>query len=444
MEKKQLYVPFRILVILVVITLSAACGGGDRETPIPFLMTPVSQDEPMVLGDEQVIYSAIFEWERATYNDLLEAFEEANPGIRVELVSINEILGFDPMGGRDWPSDAESRLLSAADVVNLIVSPETIREGLVRDLAPFIEAEPDLHLDDFYTGTLESYQWDGGIWALPTDVNFPLIFFDKDAFDEAGVPYPEMGWSWDDFVATAKTLTTREMDQAPRWGFVQSWPGHLPFIEGRVGPLIDNTTDPPTVRFDQPEVIEAVRWYTDLYRAHGIVPYLKPAGPTAGLSPSPEQSLIDDGQAAMWPDHFTTWQWHNEQRNVGVVPYPVDAPDSRTTPVWTPGLSMSASAIHPDAAWSWINYLSQQVATDLGRQSLPARRSVAKASGFWDDLDEELAGALRYAMNHSYEAPQAPGYKAFSDAVEVIIRGEKSAEDALAGAQGWAEAQQRR
>ena len=37
------------------------------------------------------------------------------------------------------------------------------------------------------------------------------MYFNKDAFDEAGLDYPEAGWSWEDLLATAQALTQREV-----------------------------------------------------------------------------------------------------------------------------------------------------------------------------------------------------------------------------------------
>ncbi|MDY6876225.1 MAG: extracellular solute-binding protein [Chloroflexota bacterium] len=418
-----------LLVIVTLGLLLTTCGGDGEETPA-------------AEGERGTIRFAVYDWEQATYDDLIEAFEEANPGLHVQLVSINETLGLAPMGAIEWPDDAELRLVSAADVVNIGVSRRTVQEGLVRDLTPFIKADPNFHPEDFYPNILENYQWDGGVWALPTTASFQLIFYDKDAFDEAGEPYPELGWTWHDFLAKARALTAREGDKVTRWGFVQSWPSPWPFIEGRVGPLVDDTTDPPTPRFDQPEVIEAVRWYADLYLREQVTPYFEPPGETEGPAMSEGQKLIDKGQAAMWPEVSAMWWWRNEQGNVGVAPYPGDTPDARTTPIWTRSLSMSAGTTQPDAAWRWLNFLSRQPIESLGPmvQSLPPRRSVAETSGFWDNLDEELAGALRYAIDHSYVMHWTTGQGVLSDAMETILSGEESVEEALAEAQVQAKA----
>jgi ABC-type glycerol-3-phosphate transport system substrate-binding protein len=104
---------------------------------------------------------------------------------------------------------------------------------------------------------------------------------------------------------------------------------------------------------------------------------------------------------------------------------------------------MSAGTTHPDAAWRWMDFLSRQ--GDPAQESpvpwLPARRSAAEASGFWETVDEELAAALRYAIEHSYTTGEGPGYEAFLGAIEAILEEEKPVEAALAEAQAQAQAE---
>jgi multiple sugar transport system substrate-binding protein len=431
--------------------LVAACGGDGGETPVaeqataaPAATLPPVATVPPTAEEAQekvAIRFAIFDWDQGTYGDLIDAFEEENPGIEVQVVSINEVLDMGELLNFEWPDDAERRLAAAADVLAMEASAQTVEEGLIRDLTPFIEADARFQPDDFFPHTLETYQWEGGTWSLPTTLNFQLIFFDKEAFDAAGEPYPEAGWSWDDLLAKASALTLREGDLVTRWGLVAPTSDQWTLIESRVGPLVDESTEPPTPRFDEAEVIDAVRWLTNLHLREEVMPYFAP-GDEGDILPE-AQTLIDEGQAAMWPQIDVVWWWRNQQGNVGVVPFPVDDPGDQSTPSFTSGLSMSAGTTQPAAAWQFLDFLNRQAvgSLGLGTQSLPARRSVAESSGYWDAVDQELAAALRYALEHSHGQPGSRvGYGAFNDALQAIIEGEESVEDALADVQAQAEA----
>ena len=139
-------------------------------------------------------------------------------------------------------------------------------------------------------------------------------------------------------------MTIREGGEVTRWGFIP--PNSLQFelssIEGRVGAVVDQTSDPPTPRFDQPEVAEAVRWYTDLFLKEEVVPYFDPSDEEEESLVSEEQALVEGGQAVMWNDWSATWALRKQQGNRGIVPYPVDAPESGTTLIVTLGPWMSS------------------------------------------------------------------------------------------------------
>jgi multiple sugar transport system substrate-binding protein len=433
-----------LFILCVVLMLLSACGGTASVEPPPptdIPTAPVAEQEQA--RDRVTVRFAAFDWELPRYEDLIEAFEEENPDVKIQVVSANEVLGISLTGDLEYPEDAARRLASAADVVSGSASRQDVEEGLVYDLTPLIESDPNFQADDFYPNTLETQQWDGGTWGLPTSVTFYLIFFNKDAFDEAGVAYPEPGWSWDDLAAKAQTLTARDGDEVARWGFVAPSGSHTLLIESRVGPLVDDTTEPPTPRFEEAEVLDAVRWYADLFLEEQSAPYIEPLDEDADALALPEEyTLIERGQAAMWAEADTTWALRQMQGNVGAVPFPVDTPAARTTPFWTENLSLSAGTAQPQAAWRFMDYLSRQMMGNLGlgTNPLPARRSVVETQGFWNDLDEEQAETLRYALDHSFRQQWTEGYSAFSDAMNAILSGEKSAEDALAEAQAQAEA----
>jgi multiple sugar transport system substrate-binding protein len=437
-----------LMVLWIAAMMLVACGGSPAtDTPaptnIPPTVTPLQEQPPEPEGESVTIRFTVFDWERSLYEDLIGAFEEANPDIDVQIVSANEVLGLQGLTDFDFPDDAFRRLVSAADVVAQSASREQVQEGLVRDLTPFIEADPNFQSSDFYANALERHQWEGGIWSLPTTLSVQLIFFNKDAFDEAREPYPEVGWSWDDFLVKAEAVTAGEGDQVTLWGFVPADTTHRTLVESRVGLVIDDSSDPPTPRLDEPDVVDAVRWYANLFLEDQVAPYFEPQEETEDLSLPEEQVLIDKGQAGMWPDSDIVWWYRNQQGNVGAVPFPVDSPNDQSTPIGTTAVSMSAGTRQPQAAWRFLDFLSRQVRPSLGpgMQSLPARRSTAETSDYWDDLDEELAEALRYAVDHGYRPRWLPGHQAFSDAMEAILSGEESVEDALAEAQVQAEIQ---
>jgi multiple sugar transport system substrate-binding protein len=291
------------------------------------------------------------------YEKLAEKFHEVNPTITVQVIFIEEIL---ELSGEDWdwPEDTDRQLMSAADTLATWMYPDMTHQGLAHDLTPFIETERNFMPEDFYPGTLEGLQWDSGIWGLPGTLDFKLIFYDKEAFDAADVPYPAPGWTWDDFLEKAILLTERKGDEVTRWGFVEAWPDPSSFVVPRIGSLVDDSTTTPTPLLDQPAVAEAVRWYTDLHLEHRVMPYFEPPESESDEPFMPEgYTLIEDGKAVMWADSSDSFAWRSQEKEVGMEPYPVKEPGDATTSLSTWSVYvMSAGTAHPEEAWRWLDF----------------------------------------------------------------------------------------
>jgi multiple sugar transport system substrate-binding protein len=196
-------------------------------------------------------------------------------------------------------------------------------------------------------------------------------------------------------------------------------------------------------------VIEAVRWYTDLFLVHQVAPYYAAPEEDDFIARFDNQGmqLVENGQAAMWFDATGSPQgmrggFGRQQQNYGVVPFPVNGSDDKTTPVIVDGFSISKGTNKADLAWQWVNFVGQQRTRQrgpfnfTGGNIVPARPSVAAAGGFWDNLEAEPAAVLRYAINHAYvDTYGGEGYDTFSDAVIDIIENNRAVESALADAQ---------
>ncbi len=405
-------------------------------------------------GAITVLRFAVSQMDRNRYDSLIDAFEAENPEVHISTVSIEETLGTGP-GSASWPDDAYLRLAAAADVIAAPATRQAVQQGALLDLTHFFESDPNLKADAFYPGVLESVQWDGKIWSLPVEVTYSLIYYDKRLFDAAGLPYPQPGWTWDDFVATARALTIREGDTVTQWGFVEPTFDPVTFVQARAGLLFNADAYPPTARLDDPAVVEAVRWYTDLFLTHKVSPYRSSTeGGGIRVMVGDEGIRIDGNRAAMWflaGRLMSTGRMGggglDQQQTLGVVPFPVSQPDDHTTPAVVDGLSISAGTRKANLAWQWISFLARQQAgrggpfNALATGTVPAMPSVAAAGGYWNNLDAEVAAALQYAIEHAYvDNYNGVGYDIFGAAVADVMDNGTAIETALTNAQSEVEA----
>jgi multiple sugar transport system substrate-binding protein len=337
------------------------------------------------------------------------SFEAQHPGIRVRILDMSDVLAYpEEVLGAD-----HDRLLylyqllayQGALMGDVMEVPSGLGiYGLARDLTPFLEADRAL-AEDFYPGLLRACQDEGQTWALPGEGYPFLIFYDKDAFDAAGIAYPQPGWTEAEFLDIARQLTLRG-DAVRRYGFLNrtGLPFGRVFVEAQAGPLMDGAGQAPAPRLDGPQVVEAVHWYTGLALQERVMP-----NPFEWLSLRDQRALVgrmwnvaQHGQAAMWIEEAGAWRRYQERENVGVVSFPVSPyPGS---PWWFEAYVISAESDDPQASWLWVRDL-----TAHGREEehghetylLPARRSVAERAGAWAQWDDEIAAAIRAAMEQA-------------------------------------------
>src|SRR5512135_861580 len=128
-----------VLLFVVLSLMLSACSGA---TPTPqAASTPAPGAQPTPAVSQTTVLFAVNEYEMASYDDLIRAFEKDNPGIKIKAVSINEILGLGPLDTK-MPDDYQQRLAAGADVVSVNGADQSLSDkGLIRDLKPLIDAD---------------------------------------------------------------------------------------------------------------------------------------------------------------------------------------------------------------------------------------------------------------------------------------------------------------
>ena len=99
---------------------------------------------------------------------------------------------------------------------------------------------------------------------------------------------------------------------------------------------------------------------------------------------------------------------------------------------------MSQDASDPEAAWAWLRFLTHQLPEQhdipLYQYYIPARQSVAQATGYWSRWDPEVAKTLQHTLEHSAIYRWDESLAALSQAIEAAFGG-TPVEEALAEAQ---------
>ncbi len=364
----------RFILIILLLTAGVACRNApdDPATATPTLTTAAREDQV-------VVTLAVSTGELGRYRPLVEQFEKEHPHIRVRLVSTSDEVN------PDEENEMRARA-SSFDVFPYLPNRQGGTEYLL-DLRPLLAQDPQFDSDDFLPGLLPASS--EPLWAIPTSAAYQLTYFDKSAFDAAGLPYPELEWTVEDFLAAALALTVRENGEVTRWGYIPGQLGYAPLLATQLtGPLGAGDD----LRLADPDVAAALQWMGDLYSLHVVSPRL-------GTGQS-SLALINSGRAAMW--HVSHLLYDSDNEDVGVTAVPHGQHGFAAEPAML-GFAISRGTRSPEAAWQLASFLSRQPPLDTGNSTapVPARRSVAAATGYWERLPADLAPVLQYTAENS-------------------------------------------
>jgi multiple sugar transport system substrate-binding protein len=289
------------LPILIAILCLAACQ------PVPPVVAPATPLTFTYWGSDT---------ERAAVEGMVAAFEARNPDIDVQPVHI-------PYEEYLAQVTTLTQQGKAPDVgyFSSLQAPVWAQEGKLLDLTELVETDPLLASALPET---RYYYGDGRIAGLNTAVEATLLFYNKDVFDRAGVPYPPtdpaQAWTWEQFVDAAKRITTDAQGKHP------GDPGFDPFTIATYGAAFDKT-------------YEGWTFYPFIFSNGGEV--VDEAG-TQLLLNSPEsveamQALAD----LMWVDHVA----------------PTPAQDAYL-PGYVTMLETGNLGMHISGQWSLLDYAS--------------------------------------------------------------------------------------
>jgi len=375
------------------------------------LLAACTTTTPTVQIETVTITFACKDYQRDRYRDLAQEFHKLYPAITVAFVSVDEVTGNAP---GTVSTDDVYKIAAAADtfVDSSQILGWATPQDIVLDLTDLTKQDERFALDDFYPGPLALFQSGGKLWGLPFEANLLLIFYNPKLFDAAGVPHPQIGWSWDDFLEAASRLTIHEGDTVKQYGYMDPWPFYsLPaFAHQKVGPLVDYDQEPPLARLDASGIAEAVQWYADLALVHGVMP-----NPTT-MDSMTRQRFPYEQSPAMWVNFS-----HSKDSfpKAGIVPFP-EAGEAATVS-WAYGYFVSAGTVHPEAAWRWIEFLTRQP-PDRYARGIPAHKSVAEETGYWKELGDETAAVYRYALEHAVNYPGVVNW-GLNNAFEMVLQG---------------------
>jgi multiple sugar transport system substrate-binding protein len=339
---------------------------------------------------------------------MVDKFMAAHPNVTIDMEVVGTPDYWTKLGALSAANDLPCVFNMSAGFVD-----QWINDGLLYDIQKYVDR--DINPDDYFTGVFDVTRDKntGDMYAFPFAFVETVLFYNKDAFDAAGVPYPEQGWTWDQFLDAAKKLTVDKDDDGviDQYGF---WfYGRYAHIESWVYQNNGRLLNANKTRFAPDEnAKEALAFLDSLIHEYGVAPEPKE------MEGVRQQDVFPLGMAAMWVDG--AWNINGNRDTIGdsfrwgIAPVP-RGPKASTDQAygWPDSVAIAASCPYPDQAWEFINFMTGPERTiDLTfGGKIPIYKPVALSEEFLEkDKQPDNKGFLLEWANYTGPTSFTPGW----------------------------------
>lgn len=319
--------------------------------------------------------------ELAAYQTLVDRFEANHPEIQVEVIQVPS------------QSDYRKRLVAdltagaPADVVffNYRLYASFAEAGALQPLSDYLKNSRVIQESDFYPQAMEPFKWQGEQMCIPQNISSLVVYYNKDLFQQAGVPFPAKGWTWDDFTSTALALT-KDLDGDGLTdqfgaGIEPEFIRLAPFIWQSGGEIVDDPSDPSTLLLDTNEAFDAVNFFVGLQTVHHVAPNAEEE------KSEDSESRFINGRAAMYFNSRRVVPALRESANFDWDVAALPQGKSPATILHADGYCIPSASKNKDAAWTFIEFANsvegQTIVASTGR-TVPSLKAVAESPAFLD------------------------------------------------------------
>jgi multiple sugar transport system substrate-binding protein len=204
-------------------------------------------------------------------------------------------------------------------------------------------------------------------------------------FDEAGIPYPEEGWTYDDLIDIGQQLTLDangnnaaspdfDPENIVQYGiwWRNNWPRAWEDMAYSFGAeLLSPDGTVASGYLNSPEVLAAMEYWQAMVHTYYF------SVPTNTVSAQPGVDFMSTGQAAIHgprgPWHLTTYS-ENPNLNYTTVPLPTGPAGHYGVICWS-GFGINRATEHPDESWAFLKFLGtepgQRIYAEHAMSSMP-------------------------------------------------------------------------
>lgn len=286
--------------------------------------------------------------------------------------------------------------------------------GIIMPLNDQIAADK-VDLSVYPQSLVDLYSYQGKHYALPKDFDTIGLWYNKKLFDAAGMKYPDDSWTWQTLQDAAKKLTNPAKGI---WGIAattETQAGYYNLIFQNGGYIV--SPDKKKSGYDQPETIEAIKFWTDMIKN-------KYSPTLAQMTDTTYRNMFESGKVAMVYDG--SWmaveygQNSYTKNNVDVAVMPQGK--KRATVIHGLGTVINASTKYAKEAWEFEKFLGSKEAADINAASgigMPAYKDTQDA---WvKSLPNFHLQNFVNELSYSYPYPATKNTAAWQDAETKVM-----------------------
>lgn len=349
---------------------------------------------------------------------LISDFEQQNPNIRVEIIST-------PFGVFQERLFVSLRSGDPPDVgyIGARWLQELREGGFLRDMSDIMS---NLPREDWIESTFEGVDTGGALYAIADRVDPWVIYYNKDLFAQAGVE--ECPETMNDFIEAGKRITGNGI-----YGFGLVGAKHATqlgqfsnFLWAHHGHFVSH--DGSEAAINSPNAVEALQFYADLFRVHGITQ------PSAVADARDQvRQLFFTSQIAMMIDGPWAQGTIRELAphiNWGVCKIPQVEGRERNSVLSAWYYTIFSGTKYPEEAARFVEFMLQPENMAKGVVTLPARRSAQEMPRFQTEDWAPFIDAAQYGSPELSSPIYSDIADIVGDAIQEVLLGRKTAQRA--------------
>jgi multiple sugar transport system substrate-binding protein len=287
-------------------------------------------------------------------------------------------------------------------------------KGVLLNLEPMAQADPDYDASIYYPRALEAFQYNGMQLGMPATFSTVVLFYNKDTFDAAGLDYPAADWTWTEAIEAGKSIMAANEGV---WGIhsgIQFWEFYKKAAQHNCQFFNEDQTE---VLINAPECVAALETMLSLLD-EGVMPSNEEM---AGVS---DGDMFTNGELGMlvsgiWM--FSAFESAPFNWDIQVEP----GMETHATHFFANAVNVFAGTQHPEEAYQWAKFFTSdpamaEIRINTGWE-LPTLNNPEYVAGYLEQSPPDNRQAVFDSLEYAIVPPVIERANEMTDAIGAAL-----------------------